>query len=537
MKKGGMMLFSDRLPLARLAALVVLVAVAGCAKVGPDFRPPEPPAPTAWLEAEADRARSDLPVNREWWRVFGDDSLDRLVAAAYEGNPSLRVAGLRVLEARATLGVAVGYLYPQNQQANASLAFARTSERAASAPQGGAPTSSFQAWQDSVSLSAAWELDFWGKYRRAVEAAESELQASVADYDSGLVSLTANVANAYVLIRTYDRRLAIARENLDLQQEGLKIAQVRFQNGVVSERDVHQALTLLRNTEAGISDLEASLRQARHSLSLLLGQAPGDLGGFLTGSAAIPVAPRQAAVGVPADLARRRPDIRAAEFQAAAECARVGVAQARLYPSFSLTGSVGFLSTDAGRFNLADIASARAFTASVGPSAVLPLFNYGQLANEVRAQDARFQQALENYRYVTLAALRETEDALAAFQRSQDRAEALTASEQAARRSAELAFVQYREGQTDFTTVLVAQQNLLSVQDSLAVAQGNIALNLVGLYKALGGGWEIREGRPFVPQDDAAAMAERVNWGGLLEENPERLVEPARQEDRLKPDW
>jgi NodT family efflux transporter outer membrane factor (OMF) lipoprotein len=441
------------------------------------------------------------------------------------------------MQARGQLGLAVGSLYPQQQQLDASLTYARPSERSSSSPQPGTGRQPYGLWQDSAGLSAAWEIDFWGKYRSNIDAAEASLQSTVADYDSGLVSLFSDVASSYVLVRTFEQRLAIAQNNLNLQREGLRIAEVRFDLGVTGERDVMQARALLDTTQAGIADLAASLRQSKHALSLLLSQTPSELTEYLDGAGPVPVVPRQVAVGMPADLMRRRPDIRSAEYAAAAQCARVGVAEAQLYPSFSLFGSVGYLSTTVGAFKLEDIFSQRAFQASFGPSLTLPLFNYGQLTNVVRTQDALFQQSLVNYQATVLAALREVEDGLAAFQRAQDRAASLATAADAARRSAELAAIQYREGQTDFTTVLVAQQNLLSVQDNLAAAQGSIALNLVSLYRALGGGWEVREGRDFVDPETKTEMAKRTNWGDLLKERPEHLVEPEQRPGRFTPDW
>ena len=216
------------------------------------------------------------------------------------------------------------------------------------------------------------------------------------------------------------------------------------------------------------------------------------------------------------DLLRRRPDIRAAEFNAAAQCAQIGVSKAQLFPAFSLTGNFGLLSSDVGKNVLAEMFNWRNRQGSIGPAVQWNILNYGQITNLVRVQDARFQQLLIAYQNTVLSAQREVEDNLIAFLRTQEQAKFLTESAEAALRSLDLAVLQYREGITDFTTVLTAQQALLSAEDSLASAMGNISLNLVGVYRALGGGWEIREGQDFVPVETREHMEKRTNWGNLL---------------------
>ena len=285
--------------------------------------------------------------------------------------------------------------------------------------------------------------------------------ATVADYDNALVSLTADVANSYILIRTLEKRIDIAQQNVETQRESLKIAEVRFQYGTTSELDVEQAKTVLNNTLASIPALETQLRQAKHALSLLLGLPPSNLADVLAGLSEIPVSPPQVAVGIPADLLRRRPDIRSAEHQAAAQCAQIGVAKADLYPAFSLSGTFGFLATDVGNFNLSDMFQWGSRTYQVGPSFQWNLFNYGRITNNVRVQDARFEQLLIAYQNAVLKAQQEVEDALVAFLRAQERAEFLAQSTAAAKNALDLAVLQYREGIKDFTTVLTAQQALL----------------------------------------------------------------------------
>jgi outer membrane protein TolC len=302
--------------------------------------------------------------------------------------------------------------------------------------------------------------------------------------------------------------------------------------------DVEQAKTVLYNTEASIPALETQLRLAKDALSVLLGLPPSDLTDFLDGSSDIPVSPPEVIVGIPADLLRRRPDIRGAEYQAAAQSARIGVAKADLYPAFSLNGTFGFLSSDVGSAKLSETFRWSSRIAQAGPSFQWNIFNYGRITNNVRVQDARFEQLLIVYQNAVLKAQQEVEDNLTAFLRAQERAEFLAQSTTAAKNSLDLAALQYRQGIKDFTTVLIAQQALLNEQDNLVVTLGSISSNLVGVYRALGGGWETREGEELVPPDVKEEMEKRTNWGKLL--SPASYNPPSSEEPKSLirlPDW
>jgi NodT family efflux transporter outer membrane factor (OMF) lipoprotein len=502
--------------------------------VGPNFIRPKAAVSPTWLDADDQRVKTGPSEYSNWWKAFNDLVLDRLVERAYRENLSLRIAGVRVLEARAQLGIAIGGLYPQTQQASGSLQYNRISENAPLA----ANYSTLTYSQDQVGINASWELDFWGRFRRTIESADAAWHATVADYDNALVSLTGDVANSYILIRTLEKRNDIAHQNVETQRESLKIAEARFRYGTTSELDVEQAKTVLNNTLASIPTIETQLRQAKDALSILLGLPPSNLADFLEGSSEIPVSLPQVAVGIPADLLRRRPDIRSAEYQAIAQCAQIGVAKADLYPAFSLAGMFGFSSSDYGQPNLIDIFKWQSRTYQIGPSFQWKIFNYGRITNNVRLQDARFQELLITYQNAVLAAQQDVEDNLVAFLRAQERAEFLGQSAAAAKRSLDLAVLQYREGIKDFTTVLVAQQALLTEQDNLAATLGTISSNLVGVYRALGGGWEIREGKELVPPDIKETMAKRTNWGKLLA--PATYNPPAAEEPKpliRLPDW
>jgi NodT family efflux transporter outer membrane factor (OMF) lipoprotein len=497
--------------LALVAALVL--PMAGCA-VGPDFTPPAAPVADKWLEAGNKSVQSDRQEYRDWWKVFHDPILNQLIEIAYNQNLTLLSAGTRVLQARAELGVAIGEFYPQTQQAFAATTYNLMSQADPAAnPQ--APLLNY--WRDALGIQAAWELDFWGKFRRGVESADSAYLASIASYDDVLVTLLGDVAATYVGIRTLEKQIGIARENVRKQQQALNLATEKFHGGTATKLDVYQAENVLGATEATIPQLTIQLQQGQNALRVLLGMAPEPLNGLLARSTGkIPAAPAKVAVGIPVDLLRRRPDVRAAELKAAAQSAQVGVAQAALYPAISLTGSFEGLASNAHGHNLAQLFHpvGRAFT--VGPTFQWNLLNYGQITNNVRFQDATLQQYLVDYQNTVLSAERDVENGLSAFLQSRVQANYLRSSTIAAEKALGLALEQYNLGTRDFTTVLTAEQNLYQAQNNLAVATGNISTGLVSVYRALGGGWQIRVNSEFVTVATAAEMRARTNWGQLL---------------------
>jgi len=493
-----------------LSCLGIVLVATGC-KVGPDFTRPQATVNANWQGVRDPRLASQTAADGRWWQTFSDPALDRLIERAYKQNLPLQISGLRIAEARAQLGVATGQMFPQLQIASGSATAVGLSENAAAGVIPG-----MRHYGDfRLGFDAGWELDFWGKYRRGIEAASAALLASVADYYSGLVSLNAEVARTYVVIRTFEVLVDQARENTRVQEQALDIAQSRFKNGATSELDVAQATTLLESTRAAVPQLLIGEQQARNALSTLLGQQPGTVESLLAGARVIPRAPAQVAVGVPAQMLRRRPDIAAAEMLAAAQSARIGMSKAELFPSFTLFGSIGLNSvvTEAGWKNLFSPSS---LFYSIGPRIVWPFFNYGRLANAVRVEDARFQQSLVNYRDTVVRAAQEVEDALAGYLRSQEALVFDQKAEIAARRSVDLALVQYRDGAADYQRVLDAQRSLLERQNRLAQTNSAVATNLIALYKALGGGWETRQGQRVVPEQTEQEMKQRTHWGDLL---------------------
>jgi len=504
------------LKLTALISAAVTAFLAVSCKVGPNYSTPKSQVAGQWQPSPVLTNGAYAAAEEYWWRSFNDPALDRLIDAAFRSNLSLQIAGVRILEARARLNKSIGNLFPQQQGISGEFSYTRLNDGIANA----VPGVKQNYLSDQVLFAASWEIDFWGKYRRAIESDRASYLGAIADYDDALVTLIADVASSYVNIRTLEERLQVARQNLDLQRESLRIATVQFQAGETSERDVQQATTQLGQTEAQIPRFEQTLSQTRDGMALLLGCKPGEIEQYLAGPSRIPTAPATIVAGIPKDLLRRRADVRAAGLAAASKSALIGVATANMYPSFSLFGQFGFTSNNEGNNSLSDIFNWESRALNAGAGLVFPVFNYGRLINQVRVQDAQFQSAVLHYQNVVLNAQREVEDGLAAFANQRRAATVLGKAAAAARRSTELAIIQYKGGQTDYTTVVSAQQNELAVEDSLASTRGGVVLGLISVYRALGGGWQLRNDHDVISDEVKAEMARRTNWG--------RLLEPAR---------
>lgn len=476
----------------RLLAILLLLSFAGCTsvreyvsngfKVGPNYCRPAAAVGDQWLDEGNAAIDGGQIKNAAWWQAFEDPVLDSLVMSAYQQNLSLRVAGLRILEARAQRAIAAGELFPQSQAAVGDYSRINLSKNG---PNGASPTLNYSDWTLGSSLS--WELDFWGQFRRALESADANLDASVENYDYVLVLLLSDVADSYANVRIAEQRLAYARQNLDIQRGSLRIAEDRLQNGTVTRLDVTQAISNLEQTDASIRPLEASRRQAVNQLCILMGMPPQNLDATLAQRAGIPKAPAHLAIGVPAELLRRRPDVRKAERQVAAQSALIGVAVAELYPHFSINGTIYLDSMKAESLFNAD-----SFAGSVGPAFRWDILNYGRLANNIQVQRARFQQLAVQYQNIVLQANAEAENAIISFLKAQQQTESLGRSADASSESVKLVSSQYHEGTVDFNRVFTVQRELTQQQDNLAVAQGSVAQYMIQLYRTLGGGWQIR---------------------------------------------
>jgi NodT family efflux transporter outer membrane factor (OMF) lipoprotein len=468
-------------------------------KVGPNYLKPAAPVETQWIDYQRDSRVSEAPVDTQnWWTVFNDPQLDALIATASQQNLSLRVAGTRILQAQAVRGIAAGNMFPQVQQAFGNYDRVQVSETIANSP----PTKIFDQWTTGFNLS--WELDFWGRFRRGIESADAALDSTVESYDNVLVLLLADVAETYVQIRTLQAELRFLRANVATQKESLAIAEAQFRAGQADASDVLQTRNNVEQTEALIPELEAALRQANNALCILLGMPPRDLVAEL-GEGPIPSAPTDVALGIPAQLLRRRPDIREAERIAAAQCAQIGIAQSELYPHIAINGVLQWQSED-----LDDLFTSPSTGGSIGPGFAWNILNYGRLRNSVRQQQALFEEAVFDYQSKVLDAQRETEDAIVGFLKAQEQTEKLRLAVRDISELNQILLTQANAGATNFDRVFVVQAQATTQQDNLAQSEGNIALNLIRIYKALGGGWQIRlqGGAEMIPVSIPPAPAE-----------------------------
>lgn len=503
----------------RLATFAAAAFAAACAPAGPDFVRPEVAVKTEWPAEFRQEFEFGAQDQVEWWRTLGDPVLDELVRLAQRNNNNLKIAGLRVLESRAILGIATGNRYPQGQVAFGDATASQSSE--SNANTGGGGDLNFS--QYNLGVSATWELDFWGRFRRGIEAADANLLASIASYDDLLVLLTAQVADAYAVFRTTEEQLRIASENLAIQERSYEITEVIYRNGAGSELDAQRARTLLLSTQATIPDLETTLRQSENALDVLLGMPPGDLSTLLGGEGKLPDVPETLLVGLPAEMLRQRPDIRQAELQAMAQNARVGVATADLYPSFSLSGTLGLGAsggtdtTRTGNSGFGELFRPESLAYGVGGSVVWPFLNYDRIENNIRVEDARLQQALIQYRESVIQAAREVEDAMLAFAGSRRQDAILEQAVRSSLRSTELSLVRFQEGFADYQRVIDAQQSQIAQQNRYVANRGLAIRSLISVYRALGGGWQANANGQFVDEATREEMRERTDWDGMLE--------------------
>ncbi len=465
---------------AMVMAAMCLALFAGCA-VGPNYQPPKANLPSHWtapLAGGETNASADLAA---WWKNFSDTNLNSLMETAVQSNLTLRIAESRVREARAERGVVAGSLWPS---IGSSASYSRNRWGQNSFPPLPPGTAlDYNAY--NANFDAAWELDVFGGTRRAVESANAEVGAAEYGRRDVLVSLLAEVARNYIGARAYQQRLAITRQNIQVQQEILDLTSNRFENGLSSDLDVQQATALLTATEAEVPSLETGFDQSVRHLAVLLGQAPGALQDEMSVEKPIPLTPPTVPAGLPSDLLQRRPDVQRAERELAAATARIGVAKADLFPKFSLTGIAGLQTISAG--NWFDYAS-RYWSA--GPTVQWEIFEAGSIRANVRVQNARQEQALDTYEQTVLVALEDAENALTAYAREQTRRESLSQSVQANEQALELSTQLYNNGLADFLHVLDSERSLYAAQDALVKSDQTVSLNLVQLYKALGGGWQ-----------------------------------------------
>lgn len=504
----------------------VLASMPGCTVLGPNFTGVDPvPLPASWDQRDYQLSQTQTA---RWWQQFNDPNLNHLVDLAAQQNLDLTAAGLRILQARAALGVADGLRYPQRQTVSGRLAKVYQSEQ------------TFD--NTNLTFDAAWELDVWGRYVRGVESAEAAMYASIASYHDVLVTITAEVVRNYINYRTFEERILLSLRNIDIQKRVAKITQVQYESGDVTELDVQQANTQLYNTQSALPSLKIGLIQSRNALAVLLGMLPDDVEILLKSPAVrakvaafdnkyethlnsrlsenydqlslIPVPPR-VQPRIEASLVLRRPDLQLAELQAHAQSSRIGIAQADLYPQFTLFGAIGFDSTvPAG----GDFSSSKALNLQMGPSFSWNIFQYGRVKNNIRLEDARFEETLTNYNRQVLLAVQEVTNALESYQLNREQKLLAFNSVDASVRAFNISLTQYQNGQISFERLLDSVEKMTRSEDNYAIVKGSVATQVVALYKSLGGGWEANTGKAFVSDATREKMAERTDWGDILEE-------------------
>jgi NodT family efflux transporter outer membrane factor (OMF) lipoprotein len=474
-------------------------------KVGPEYSRPPAPVAEKWIEAKDPNVENRHL--QDWWRAFNDPTLNSLIDKAYEQNLNLRAAGTRVLQARAQQAIAAGNIFPQTQQATGQYSRVNLSNNTfnnpsaftvlspAPIPPGALVGNYYSDW--SAGFNMSWELDFWGRFRRAIESANANLDSSVENFDYVLVTLLADVAANYVQYRVAQQRIKIARANIQTQEKLVALVAQQEKVGTTTKLDVEQLRTLLEQTRSTIPFLQIAQGQANDTLCTLLGVPPRDLEPELGpgpeirtdefNADPVPTIPAWVAVGIPADLLRLRPDIRSAERQVAAQSAQIGVAEANLYPAIFINGTLGYEAQ-----SLSQLFESRSFMGTITPSFTWNILNYGRIANNVRLQQAKTQELIDTYQNQVLTAAQQVQTALRGFLRSREQADDLTRSVKAAVAATKIQEKNFVDLNADVNRLFTLENTQVQQQDNLAVAQGNIALNLINVYRSLGGGWEIR---------------------------------------------
>jgi NodT family efflux transporter outer membrane factor (OMF) lipoprotein len=471
-------------------AAAVVAAAGGCA-VGPDYHAPTARVPAAWSSPPANGLTDIAAVSPDWWTSFNDAELDSLIQRAAQSNPDLRVAEAHLRQARAVRQMSASDFWP-TLDTSASYARAKQSRNQ---PLIGAlplpPNFPFEYSVYQAGFDSSWEIDLFGAKRRALEAASAEWEGSVEARNDALVSILAEVGRNYVDLRGDQLRLEIARRNLRLQEEVLELTRARFQGGVATELDVTRASALLAGLRAAVPPLQTAARGDMYGLAVLLGREPGELVAELSPVTPVPPAPPKVPIGLPSDLLSRRPDVRRAERQLAAETARIGSAKSDWFPKLSLTGDVGSESV-----SLSKSFEPGSLFWSVGPSLQWRALDFGRVRAQVRAQTAVQEAALATYEKVVLISLQEAENAVMTYAQEQNRHRALADEVGENRRSLDMAVSLYAEGRVNFLDVLDVRRSLYQSDDLLAVSDQAVSLDLIALYKALGGGWQTLRQEP-----------------------------------------
>lgn len=458
----------------------ILLILGGCLTVGPDYEAPEVETPDAWQQA-ATAGLQDGPSKLDrWWDRFDDPVLDDLIARARIDNLDLRTAALRLEEAMALRGVVASQYYGSIDADGAAYA-TQVSENATFLP----PGADSQVDYYTLGASAAWEADVWGRIRRSVEAADASLDATLEDYRDVLVFTQAQVASLYIELRTVQKQIKLTQNNVDLQNSTLKLTRDRFDAGLTPDLDVRRAELNLARTESSLPTLVASHARVLNALTVLVGEMPGAMDSEIGVRPIIPSTEAPVYSGVPADVLRQRPDIRSAERRIASQNARIGVAASDYYPRFLLVGDLRVESTD-----YDNLFSGNSVGYSFGPQVRWNIFSGGRIKNQVKAEEIRTAQAEADYEQTVLQAVEETETAMVAYVQELDRYAILGRAVEAAEKSVEQTQTLYKSGLTDFQNVLNMERDLFEQQNLQAASEGTIAIRIVGIFRALGGGWQ-----------------------------------------------
>ncbi|MCY9853339.1 TolC family protein [Vibrio mediterranei] len=501
------------------------LSMTACTTLGPDFTSSqETQLPSSWNDSDT-QASMDSTV--KWWEQFNDPTLNKLVDIASQQNLDVEAAGFRILQARSVLGIADGLQYPQLQSISGNLAKAYANE------------SSFN--NATLSFDAGWEMDVWGKYARGIESAQAGYYASIASYNDILVTITSEVARNYINYRTFQERILLSQRNIEIQERVVNITRVQFESGNVTELDVQQARNQLFTTKAALPALTVAMLQAKNALAVLLGTLPEEIEPILTSDmeqklvqfeqrfkasgsksaisekgdgSIVPETPVLANL-VDASLVMRRPDLQVAELQAHAQSAQIGVAETALYPSFSLFGSIGINSSvpSGSSFSFND-----SLTLVAGPAMNWNIFQYGRVKNNIRFEDAKFQETLTNYNKKVLQAVQEVTNAMEAYDLYREQKSLRLESVNASVRAFNISLTQYENGQISFERLLNSVEKMTRSEDSYAQIKGNVANQVVALYKSLGGGWQINSGKAFVSPEHVEQMNKRTDWSDQLQQ-------------------
>ena len=501
-----MLLISKQI-IDKLVLLYCLITLGGCTVLGPDYSEPDVTWIDNWqsslFDQDAAAEQQEQTDLRFWWNLFDDPVLNALIITARQQNPSLKIAGLRILESRAALGIARGNTYPQLQQAIGATTYLNTSQH------GGANDVSQDLISYQVGFNLSWELDFWGRFRRGIESADAVFFSSISNQRDVQVLLNAQVADLYFSYITAVLRLDVARKNAEIQKRSYDITESRYQSGQDTELDLQQAKTQYLVTLGTIPALEITLTKIRNSFCALLGRAPGNLPELTTPTSGLPSVDPLVLKSIKPHQILRRPDVRAAAWQIAAQSAQIGIAEADLYPAISILGGMSWSGNTLG-------GTPDTTTLNAGPSFTWNLFNYGRIKNNVRIQDAKLQQAIESYQDMVLQAAREVDDAAVTVIKTREQKKPLEASVEAAQRSLKLSTTLYREGYADFQRVLDAQRAVATQMERKLINDGDHIRAIVTLYKSLGGGWIDTPIEELVPDSVRSTMENRTDWGELL---------------------